>query len=364
MCVSAGPASDAPGDAARLLFAPNTTAVTGLMLLLAKAAACPPGGAISAYASSSASFYHFFAASAKAAAAEHPECASGGADACRAQPACYLPLYQRQLAGHASAEEAAAAAAAQPGTVDALLDFTAWQQALDARQAAPGQGRQQAGTPEREPAQRQPPRWRLLEAAPQRPPRLAAQRSGQEGDEEEEGGEAWQQALLGREAGGQRWWGVGSPLVYSYTLRMNHSEVPPTRMLLNQVGLKRGTCGLQAGFGCGPGAAHGWLLSPPPSPATRAARPAARPTAGACPARCPPPQFDLLPGKQYKQVGRGWGRGALQWGRGGARQLRPQRHRPAASACMRLAATQQTWPTPVCSSSCCAPVPPAVLVLC
>ena len=104
---AAGPAADT--GSASILFAPNTTEVQGLMLLLAKAAACPPD-AVQPRRNSSASFYQYWAASAGAAAAAgHPECLSGGTEACRAQPACYLPLYRRQLVGHVSAELAVAA---------------------------------------------------------------------------------------------------------------------------------------------------------------------------------------------------------------------------------------------------------------
>ena len=101
------------------------------MLLVAKSAACPPD-AVAPRRASDASFYRFWAASAAAAAAAHPECGSSSA-ACRAQPACYLPLLERQLFGYASGQEAAAAAAGAPGTADAVLDFAAWQQALDVR---------------------------------------------------------------------------------------------------------------------------------------------------------------------------------------------------------------------------------------
>lgn len=185
---SAGPAVARADGAARVAFAPNTTEVQRLMLLLAKAAACPPEAA-APRRNSSTSFYRFWAAGAAEAAAAHPECA-GAAAACRAQPTCYLPLFRRQLAGYATGEEAAAAAAAAPGTVDAVLDFTAWQQ-----------GRQA-------PAERSPP----------------GQRPGLE----------QQQAPLGH--GGQAL-GPAPSHAFAYTLRMNHSEVPPTRMRLNQVRL-------------------------------------------------------------------------------------------------------------------------------
>lgn len=135
------------------------------MVLVAKGAACPPDSARTRRGTAM-SWFRFWAASAAAAAAQHPECGAS-ADACRATPACYLPAFERQMAGFASGDEAQAAAAAAPGTVDAVLDFSAWQQ---------GQG---------------------------------------------------QRAVDGGPSG-------SSPHAYTYTLRMNHSEVPPTRIRLNQ----------------------------------------------------------------------------------------------------------------------------------
>lgn len=179
-----GPAADRPDGAAQVLFVPNTTDVQRLMLLFAKAAACPPDSA-RLRRNSSTSFYRFWAASSAAAAVHHPEC-WGPAAACRAQPACYLPLFERQLVGLASSAEAEAAAAAQPGTVDAVLDFGAWQAGLDAARWQL-QGRQEAAEPQQHQQQR--------EGSTRAPP----------------------------------------PLAYAYTLRLNHSQVPPTRMRLNQV---------------------------------------------------------------------------------------------------------------------------------
>lgn len=201
----AGPASTRPDLAARIHFAPNTTAVQQLMLLLAKAAACPPD-AVRPRRNSSASFYQYWAAAAGAAAsAGHPECLTGGAAACRAQPACYLPLFERQLVGHASGDEAAAAAAAQPGTVDAVLDLTGWaQQARQtpqpAQHAAAAPPQRQGGVPLRPPS-------------PSPANNRGVERGGSTG---------------GPPAG-------TSPFLFRYSLRMNHTDVPPTRMRLNQV---------------------------------------------------------------------------------------------------------------------------------
>jgi hypothetical protein len=190
---AAGPAADT--GSASILFAPNTTEVQGLMLLLAKAAACPPD-AVQPRRNSRASFYQYWAASAGAAAAAgHPECLSGGTEACRAQPACYLPLYRRQLVGHASAELAVAAAAAEPGSVDAVLDFTAWQQQASQHRQQGQQAAQQT--------------WQQAQQGEQ---------ALQQGEQTQQQGEQQQRFL------------------YPYTIRMNHSEVPPTRMRLNQVG--------------------------------------------------------------------------------------------------------------------------------
>ena len=193
-----GPASDRPDGAARLLFAPNTSDVQRLMLLVAKAAACPPDAA-RLRRNSSTSFYRFWAASSAAAAAQHAEC-WGAAAACRAQPACYLPLFERQLFGLASGAEAEEAAAAQPGTVDAVLDFSAWQAGLDAARQRQQEQQQQEGQQEG---------W------PQRAdPQQQQQQQGQ------------QQATSPHPA---------ASLSFAYTLRLNHSEVPPTRIRLNQV---------------------------------------------------------------------------------------------------------------------------------
>jgi hypothetical protein len=103
--------------------------------------------------------------------------------------------------------------------VDALLDFTTWQQALDAQRGLQGQ----QGTL---PAQQQPQqaRWRLLE----RPGAEAA--STQRGQQAGQG--LHPPGQLSLQQGPRE---VESRHVYGYTLRMNHSEVPPTRMRLNQV---------------------------------------------------------------------------------------------------------------------------------
>lgn len=185
------------------------------MLLVAKAAACPPDAA-RPRRNSSASFYQFWAAAAGAAAAAgHPECLSGGAAACRAQPACYLPLFERQLVGHSSGEAAAAAAAAQPGTVDAVLDLTAWvQRAEQATQ-------------------------RLRHVAPP----LERQAAGSQ---------LWQLPLS--TGGGGLSSAAASPSLLRYSIRMNHTDVPPTRMRLNQVSPQlgqpcRGVCGREVGRG-------------------------------------------------------------------------------------------------------------------
>ncbi|KAL4853959.1 ATP-binding cassette sub-family A member 3 [Chlorella vulgaris] len=219
-----GPASNAPDGAAQLLYAPNTTQVTQLMLLLAKRAACPPTS-VGPVAGAS-SFYHYFSASAKAAAAAHPGCATGGTDACQAEPACYLPLFERQLVGYATAADATRAAAENPGTVDALLDFTTWQQALDEQR---GQQGQQGSLP----AQQQPQqaRWRLLERPGVEAETQQAGQAGQAGQGLHPSGQ------LSLQQGPRE---VESRHVYGYTLRMNHSEVPPTRMRLNQFDLLPG----------------------------------------------------------------------------------------------------------------------------
>lgn len=201
----AGPASARPDGAARVLFAPNSTEVRDLMLLVAKAAACPPDAA-RPRRSSSTSFYRHWWASAAAAAEAHPECLAGGAEACRAQPACYLPLFERQLEGHASGEAAEAAAAADPGTVDAVLDFSAWQQ-------AGGSGPQLGGA------------WQ-------------EGLQGRQGRQQQQQQQWQQQARQQQQGQGPQL--QGGALSFAYTLRMNHSEVPPTRMRLNQVNPKRG----------------------------------------------------------------------------------------------------------------------------
>jgi hypothetical protein len=240
LLLPAGPAAAAIDNAARLLFAPNTSDVSRLMLLLAKAAACPPDAA-RPRRSSSSSFFHFFAASAKAAAAAHPECAASSA-ACQAQPACYLPLFQAQLQGHASGEEAEAAALAAPGTADAVLDFSAWQAALDAaRHAVPavstaGPDQRSRGTP-----------------GAQRP---VQQQRGRRALEPAAGDEALRAAGLGGWGDALGFGQPASSLSYSYTLRLNHSEVPPTRMRLNQVGLRRRGSGVRGQADTGSAGPH------------------------------------------------------------------------------------------------------------
>lgn len=213
-----GPASDRPDSSARILFSPNTTAVRQLMLLFAKASACPPDAA-RPRRNSSASFYQYWAASAGAAgAAGHPECVSGSAAACRAQPACYLPLFERQLSGHASSAGAAAEASALPGTVDATLDFSGWAAAWEKAEGKQSQ---------------EPERQQGIDSG--QTSGTADSSHGSSGSNS--GGGVGGSGVGGISSGrGSR----GSPLQFKYVIRMNHTDVPPTRMRLNQFDLLPG----------------------------------------------------------------------------------------------------------------------------
>jgi hypothetical protein len=156
---AAGPAAEL--GAARVLFAPDTRPVRDLMAHLARAAACPDDPKKSR--AGSTSFYQYFRPPGSAPAG----CRAGGRDACMRDSRCYAGLLEAggQLEGASSAEAAAAEAARLPGTVDAILDFTAWA----------------AGA------------------------------------------------------------GAGSSRLYSYELRLNHTALPPTRVLLDAFAAAPGT---------------------------------------------------------------------------------------------------------------------------
>lgn len=210
------------------------------MLLVAQAAACPADS--TKKRPSGSSFFRYFPVP-----DAPPECMN--AAYCWQHEDCYVPVVGVQLVGRASAEEAVQEAVAHPETIDAVVDWSAWQPSGAA--AADGAARD------------------LLD-------RSSTGGSRQGSSQLSSGEEQQLQQQHGEEAGS------GGGPVFRYTIRMNHTELPFTRMILND-------------FDLTPGEPACWTR--PSSTAGRVA-----PTATACilanrgprvPARCA--------GNQYKQ---------------------------------------------------------------
>jgi hypothetical protein len=184
---------------ARVLWAPNGSAQAArLVSLLARRAACPADG--SDKSPSSASFYRFFAPRPE----ESVPAACADVGYCTTHTECHAFLLGSRLIGVASAEEAAAAAAGDPGTVDAVLDLSA------SPALFPPEGIGSSGLlgSQAQPALVEGPERRLRKAA-----------AGRQYTPHRDGGQ----------------------YMYRYTLRMNHSDVPATREMLNRFDLAPGS---------------------------------------------------------------------------------------------------------------------------
>lgn len=111
-----GPASETLQ--AKLLYTPNTPEVTDVMRRFASSVACPfdPNTKHAV----SESFFRFFPLP-----SDVPEkCTSSDWRDCAELPDCYLPLMGEQIVGVESPEEAEMIVLRNPGTVDAIIDFS------------------------------------------------------------------------------------------------------------------------------------------------------------------------------------------------------------------------------------------------
>lgn len=184
---------------ARVLWAPNGSAEAArLVSLLARRAACPADGADKR--PSSGSFYRFFSPRPE----ESVPAACLDAGYCTTHTECHAFLLGSRLVGMASAEEAAAVAVGAPGTVDAVLDLSASPALFPPNSIS---GSDLLGS-QMQPALATGLEWRLREA-------------------EAAGGQYTQYRDSGQ-------------YTYRYTLRMNHSDVPATREMLNRFDLAPG----------------------------------------------------------------------------------------------------------------------------
>ncbi|GAB4821282.1 hypothetical protein N2152v2_008328 [Parachlorella kessleri] len=255
-----GPAS--VDMAPRILYAPNSSEVESLMQLFGKAAACPADG--TKKRNTSESFFRYFAVP----GAPH-ECLDPGY--CQSHDECYLPLLGSRLVAYPTAQAAEQAALAHPETVDAIIEFAAVP-GPSGNNGGPSQSQldlvvRQGGGRQR-PGDREGPE---LDGASQ-PKSTSAQHEREEQrsrQQEQQRGRVAQPPLLsdspsrGRE-GRERQEVVASPVPaaggpsqrhsYSYTLRVNHTDVPYTRMLFNSFDVAPGKqyrqywwfCNLQA----------------------------------------------------------------------------------------------------------------------
>eukprot|EP00887_Chlorella_sp_A99_P005937 scaffold29.g5937.t1 len=223
-----GPAAGSPSGA-RILFAPNASAhVARLALLLAAAAACPldPGKK----QPSGSGFYRYFPI---------PDAPPACLDTtyCRTHKECHAPLLGAQLVGRASAAEAVAEAVAAPETVDAVIDFTAWDAPRGSdRDVAwePQGGGNMAGAGQTDEAGGRAPEVGADGRLQRRVAGTAAWRQAQAQAQQQKQQREPEQGMGGAVGGAG-----GS--VFRYTIRMNHTQVPFTRMLLNNFDLAPGS---------------------------------------------------------------------------------------------------------------------------
>lgn len=147
---------------------------------------------------------------------------------CEAHEECYQGLLGTRLLGFGTAGEAEAAALAAPGTVDAVIEL--WGPAMGLSRE---QGWEQRGerSGERGPLQEQAQARRVAGGGSS----SHLQQQQRSGSGDEGGGSDASSAALGALSSSS-----SSPHAYSYTLRLNHTSVPFTRMLYNSFDLAPG----------------------------------------------------------------------------------------------------------------------------